>query len=227
MSMKKFIVFLLVFLTACLPAAQEPQVVLPQFLPTATAYIDSSSYPTAEVALAEPNQTASGIDIRLDRVWVEGKDVNANVCFSLPDTSDWSIWAASLTYGETVLQEYGTTLASLQEPVDGQIGVRCDTLTFVVPPDADLSNATIVIDSIAATPREGDYCDLYMPKIQQALLERGIGIMLECVDVNGALTMQIVSKPPEMTQEQAEQIVYSDEFFSVAGPWTFPFDLAQ
>ncbi len=227
MSMKKFIVLMLILVTACAPATQESQIVLPQFLPTATAYIDSSSYPTAEVELAAPDQSASGIDIRLDRVWVEGKDVNANVCFSLPDKSDWSIWAASLTYGETVLQEYGTTLASLEEPADGQAGVRCDTLTFVVPPDADLSTATIVIDSIAATPREGDYCALYMPKIQQALLERGVGIMLDCVNVDGVLRMQIVSKPPEMSQEQAEQIVYNDEFFTVTGPWTFPFNLSQ
>jgi hypothetical protein len=105
--------------------------------------------------------------------------------------------------------------------------LRCDTLTFVVPPDADLSNATIVIDSIAATPREGEYCSVYMPKIQEALLARGIGITLDCVDVNGVLTMQIVSMPPEMTQEQAEQIVYSDEFFAVKGPWTFSFNLSR
>ncbi len=87
----------------------------------------------------------------------------------------------------TVLQEYGTTLVSVQEPVNGGAGLRCDTLTFVVPPDADLSNATIVIDSIAATPREDEYCSVYMPKIQQAMLERGIGITLDCVDVNGQL----------------------------------------
>ncbi|MDP1779537.1 MAG: hypothetical protein Q8K73_04625, partial [Anaerolineales bacterium] len=89
------------------------------------------------------------------------------------------------------------------------------------------SNAAIVIDSIAATPREGEYCSVYMPKIQQAILERGIGVELDCVDVNGLLTMQIISKPPEMTQEQAEQIVYSGEFFSVKGPWSFSFNLSQ
>ncbi|WKZ35330.1 MAG: hypothetical protein QY332_17100 [Anaerolineales bacterium] len=223
--MKKFIPMLLVFIAACAPAAQE-QVVLPQFLPTATAYIDPS-YPSAQVELAAPNQSASGIEVRMERASVEGKSVNADVCFTLPDTSDWSIWSASLTYGETVLQEYGTTLVSLQEPSEGQTGLRCDTLTFVVPPDADLSNATIVIYSIATTPREGEYCSVYMPKIQQSMLDRGIGIVLDCVDVNGVLTLQIISIPPEMTQEQAEQVVYSDEFYTVNGPWSFSFDLSQ
>lgn len=222
--MRKFVVFLLVFMAACAPA--QEQVVMPQLLPTATAYIDAS-YPTAQVELAAPNQAASGIEIRMERVWIDGKNLNADVCFSLPDASDWSIWSASLTYAGNVTQEYGTALASLQEPSEGVRGVRCDTLTFLVPPDADLSDAIIIIDSIATTPREGEYCSVYMPKIQQALLDRGIGIVLDCVDVNGLLTMEIVSVPPEMTREQAEQIVYSDEFYTVNGPWSFPFNLSQ
>lgn len=223
--MKRIILVLAVFLSACAPSAQQ-QVVLPILLPTATAFVDPS-YPSAQVELAAPNQVASGFEVRMERASVEGKDVNADVCFTLPDTSDWGVLSASLNYGGVILQEFGTTLVSLQEPSNGVAGLRCDTLTFVVPPDADLTNATIVIDSIAATPREGEYCSVYMPKIQQAMLERGIGITLDCVDVNGVLTMQILSIPPEMTQEQAEQVVYSDEFFAVKGPWTFSFNLPQ
>jgi hypothetical protein len=145
----------------------------------------------------------------------------------LPDTSDWGISSASLTYSGILVQDYETTLVSLQEPADGVAGLRCDTLTFIVPPDADLSNTTIMIDAIAATPREGEYCSVYMPKIQQALQARGIGIALDCVDVNGIQTMQITSIPSDMTQPQAEEIVYSPEFYSVTGPWSFSFNLAQ
>ena len=214
--MKRFIVMLVLVLSACTPIVAQP--VSGNVLLTATAYIDPS-YPTVQVAVAAPNQVISGIEVRMDRVWRDGKDVNANVCFTLPDSSDWSIWSANLSYSGLVLQEYGTTLVSLQEAANGQPGSRCDMLTFVVPPDADLSTAIITIDSIAASPRGDEYCTAYMPKIQQTLLERGIGIVLECVDVSGALTMQITSIPPGMTQEQAEQIVYSDEFYAIKGPW--------
>lgn len=222
--MKRLSLLFVFILAACAPST--PQVELPQFLPTATAYIDPS-YPTAQADVASPNQVAGGIEVRMESVWLDGKNVNTNVCFTLPDASDWSIWTASLNYAGNVLQEYGTTLASLQEPANGQPGLRCDTLTFVVAPDADLSNASIVIEAIAAYPREGEYCSVYMPKIQQAMLDRGIGIVLECVDVNGVQTMQITSIPPEMTQEQAEQIVYSDEFYTIKGPWSFSFNLAH
>jgi hypothetical protein len=218
--MKRFILLLVLVLAACTPKVTQP------VAGTASAYIDPS-YPTVQVAIAAPNQTTGGITVRLDRAWRDGKDVNANVCFTLPDSSDWSIWSANLNYGGQILQEYGTTLVSLQEATNGQPGLRCDTLTFVVPPDADLSAAIITIDSIAASPRGDDYCTVYMPKIQQTLLERGIGIVLECADVGGVLSMQITSIPPEMTQEQAEQIVYSDEFYAIKGPWAFSFNLGQ
>lgn len=223
--MKKISTLLVLLLAACAPSPDSP-VVLPNLLPTATAFIDAS-YPTAQVNVSAPQQTASGIEVRVERAWLEGKNVNADVCYSMPDASDWSIWAASLTYGGIYLQEYGTILVSLQEAADGKPGLRCDTLTFVVAPDADLSNAVMTIDAIGAAPKPEDYCDIYMPKIQQAMLERGTGISLDCVDVNGALTMQIVSKPVEMSQEQAEQIVFSDEFYTVKGPWSFPFNLSQ
>jgi hypothetical protein len=192
-----------------------------------TAYIDPS-YPTVESAPVTSLQTTSGIDVRADRAWRDGKQVNVDVCYTLLDASDWSIWSASLQYPNGSVLDFGTTLLSIQEPVEGQSGQRCDTLSFLnIPPDADLSSVTVTVDAIAAQPRAEDYCTIYMPKIQQALNERGLGITLDCPVIEGQQTMQIVSKPETMSQEEAEQIVYSDEFYTVRGPWSFTFNLGQ
>lgn len=194
---------------------------------TATPFI-APSYPTAQAESISPQQVVSGIDVRVDRAWQDGKQVYADVCYTMPDASDWTIWKASLKYSEVVLQEFGTTLLNSQAPTgDGQSGQRCDTLEFYVPPDANLSTVTVSIDSIGSFPRQEDYCEIYMPKIQQTLNERGIAISLACNDVNGAQMMQIVGKPDAMSQEEAEQLVYSDEFFTITGPWEFTFNLAQ
>lgn len=222
--MKRWFLLVVLLLAGC---GAPPPPPLPQgFLTTPTAFI-AESYPTAAAQGVSPNQVSNGVDVSVARAWQDGKQVNADVCFSVPDDSDWSIWSASLQYGDTMTSEFGTTLVSLQPSANGQPGQRCDTVNFYVPPDAELSNVTISIDSLAAVPREGEYCDVYMPKIQQALSERGIGIALNCADVNGVMTMQITNRPPEMTQEQAEQIVYSDEFYTVKGPWIFTFNLGQ
>jgi hypothetical protein len=172
--------------------------------------------------------TAGGIEVRADRAWRDGKQVNIDVCFTLMDASDWSIWNASLQYPGGSVLEFSSTLSSIKEPVEGQSGLRCDTLSFLnVPPDADLTNVTVTVDAIAAQPRAEDYCTIYMPKIQQTLTERGIAITLDCADVNGVQTMQITSKPDTMSQEEAEQLIYSEEFYTVKGPWSFTFNLGQ
>jgi len=218
----KRILTLFVLLSACAPLAAPPDV-----SSGPTAYIDPS-YPTVESAPVTNSQLTSGIEVRADRAWRDGKQINADVCFTLPDASDWSVSGATLQYPDATVFDFGSTMLSVQEPVEGQAGQRCDTLSFFnVPPDADLSAVTITVDSIAAPPRAEEYCSIYMPKIQQMLGERGLAITLECSDVNGAQAMQIVSKPETMSQEEAEQIVYSDEFYTVKGPWSFTFNLGQ
>jgi hypothetical protein len=220
--MKRLLVFACLLLAACNLSTA------PQSVPAGpTAFIDPS-YPTMESEPVTLMQTSSGIEIRADRAWRDGKQVNVDVCFTLLDASDWSIWSASLQYPGASIPDFGSTLLSLQEPVAGQLGLRCDTLSFLnVPPDADLSSMVVMIDAIAAQPRAEDYCTIYMPKIQQTLTERGIAITLNCADVNGVQTMQITSKPDTMSQEEAEQIVYSDEFYTLKGPWSFTFNLGQ
>ncbi|HET6594170.1 MAG TPA: hypothetical protein VFG81_01005 [Anaerolineales bacterium] len=220
--MKQLLIFACLLLSACNLSSVPPAVPAGP-----TAYIDPS-YPTMESAPVDSLQTSSGIEVRADRAWRDGKQVNVDVCFTLLDASDWSIWNASLQYPGGSILDFSSTLSSIQEPVEGQSGQRCDTLSFLnVPPDADLSNVIVTVDAIAAQPRAEEYCSIYMPKIQQALTERGIAITLNCADVNGVQTMQIVSKPDTMSQAEAEQIVFSDEFYTVKGPWSFTFNLGQ
>lgn len=221
--MKKLILFCALFIPAC-STLQPPQELIQ---PLPTAFIDQS-YPTLESAPAAAIQSSSGINVTAMRAWRDGKDVNAEVCFTLIDGSDWSIWGASLQYGETVVFDFASTMLSLQEPLEGRSGQRCDLLSFFnIPPDADLSGVTITVDAIAASPRPEDYCTIYMPKIQQTLNDRGSGIVLGCVDSNGVQVMQIIGKPDTMSQEEAEQIVFSDEFYTIRGPWSFTFNLGQ
>lgn len=220
--MKKILLGLCLFLAACnLPSGAPTEPPLP------TAYIDPS-YPTVEAAPAAAVQSASGIEVRANRAWRDGKEVHAEVCYTLLDTSDWTIWSASLQYPGGSVLDFGSTLLTLQEAAEGQSGLRCDDLTFFnVPPDADLTAALLTIDAIAAPPRAEEYCTIYLFKIQQKLSERGIPITLACVESAGVQTLQIVGKPDSMSQEEAEQIVFSDEFYTVRGPWTFSFNLGQ
>ncbi len=215
-------------LAACGPAAATP-VVLPTFLPAdggATPDINSA-YPTVQAITSNSSQTVSGFAVNLQRAWRDGKQVYADVCYTLPDASDWTIWNAHFEYSGQSVAEFSATMLSKQEAAQGQSGQRCDQLGFYVPPDADLSSASLTIDSLGAYPTQDEYCSLYLPKIEQALKDRGVAITLNCSDVNGAMTMQITHKPDNMSQDEANQMVYSDEFYTVNGPWTFALSMGQ
>src|SRR5436190_23925658 len=116
--MKRIFMLFSILLSACLPLT-APQ---PNTLPT--AYIDPS-YPTVESAPAVISQLSSGIEVRADKAWRDGKQVNANVCFTLLDGSDWSVSGATLQYAGAAITDFSSTLLSLQEPVEGQSGLRC------------------------------------------------------------------------------------------------------
>ncbi len=215
-------------LAACGPAAPLPAI-LPTFLPAqgqATAEINQA-YPTEQAQQSNASQTVGGFSVNLQRSWRDGKQVYADACFTLPDASDWTIWAAHLEYGGQSISEFSSSMVSKKDAAGGQPGQRCDLLGFYVPPDADLSAASLTIESLGAYPSQDEYCTLYMPKIQQALKERGIDITLDCSDTNGSMAMQIAGKPSSMSQDEAEQLVYSDEFYTVKGPWSFPITFSQ
>ena len=95
--MKRTLILIGLFLSACAPSI-APQV----DPPSPTAYIDPS-YPTLESAPAVLSQVSSGIEVRAQRAWRDGKQVNAEVCFTLFDASDWSIWSASLQDRKSVV----------------------------------------------------------------------------------------------------------------------------
>src|SRR5512133_2980556 len=212
----------LLALSACGPGAPGPAI-LPTFLaPFGATPEINAAYPTQQAAQVNTNQTVGGFAVNLQKAWRDGKQVNADVCYTLPDASDWTVWNAHLEYADQSISEFSSQMISRTDAQGDQPGQRCDQLGFYVPPDADLSAASLTIESLGAYPTQDEYCSLYMPKIQQVLNDRGLGITLDCTDLNGTLAMQIKGKPESMSQEEADQIVYSDEFYTVKGPWAFP-----
>src|SRR5512142_1192827 len=138
------LLFLCLLLTACNLTSVPAQ---PAVATGPTAYLDPS-YPTMQAAPVTLMQASNGIEVRADRAWRDGKQVNVDVCFTLLDASDWTVVSASLQYPGGSIIDFGSTMLSVQEPLEGKSGSRCDTLSFLnVPPDADLTNVVVTIDA--------------------------------------------------------------------------------
>ena len=171
-----------------------PTFVAPESAQTGAVPEPNEAYPTAQASESSASQSVSGFALSLRKAWRDGKQVNAEVCFSLPDSSDWTIWAAHYEYGGTVVSEFSSAFLSKSEAQGGQPAERCDQISFYVPPDADLSASSLTVESVGAYPAADEYCSLYMPKIQQTLNDRGIAITLDCPEVDGVASLQIVEQ---------------------------------
>lgn len=210
-------------------------------------------------AVVGMSQQADGVELTASNFRWDGKYLLADVCFEFPDNGDWSIWSASLRYEETLVQDYSSVPIEVRLPeVDetqtvvtfangrksvhsvpaskGDMGGRCDTLSFELPADSKAHKYILTVESIAAAPREGESCArAALDKVQTAVNSRSAGITVGCVTQStggGAVEgFVVLGRPPGMAKDQAESIVFSNEVFLKAfgrqGPWTFAVPLDQ
>ena len=177
--------------------------------------------PTQQPAATSPALARFAVEARNfrqveDQLWVD-------VCYLLPDTQDWMIGEAFLQVAGEKMPISGGSL-NLYQPAgeNGASGRRCDTLTFDIFSGLQAQDALLMINTMQAYPREGQYCDYLMNIVQPTLQARQTGIQLACDEGPGYSNGKVISKPAEMTQQQAEQIAFSSEYYSVSGPWSFP-----
>jgi len=205
------------------------------------------------------SQQADGVELTASNFRRDGNYLLADVCFEFPDNGDWSIWSASLRYEETLVQDYSSVPIEVRFPeVDetqtvvtfangrksvhselaskGDMGGRCDTLSFELPADSKPHAYVLTIDSIAAAPREGESCTpAALERVKAAVNSRSAGITVGCVSQSteggAGEGFVILGMPAQMAQDQAETIVFGQDVFLEAfgrrGPWTFAVSLNQ
>jgi hypothetical protein len=213
---------------------------------------DSSSEPVKNI---EITQRVNNIEITVDHFRREKDQVLLDVCFQLPDNSDWLMWNGLLKYGKEVYEwsgggpfeirlppengkqrvftfpEGGGIKDTWEDAVDGQIGRRCETVYFDnIPLAANQTHFTFTIDAIEAAPREGEECTrAYLDKWQTALDARKTGIRIKCIEEEYISGLEIADKPASMSMEDAKTIIHSMDLYldvnGIRGPWIFEFDI--
>jgi hypothetical protein len=200
-------------------------------------------------------QTINGVEIRFEGASQEDGKVAVNVCFDLPDDSDWTLWNSTLELdGKTYRWSEMAPTEIRKPPVSGtqelwtfkpeggvqietvkvdlsQPGYRCETIYFRDVPESALSAPyTFNIEALEAAPRETDYCtNAYLQKVQAALDARQTGITVKCVKGENTGGLEVVTKPETMSQEDAQAFLGDPDFYldlhGIRGPWVFTFTL--
>lgn len=202
--------------------------------------------------------TVEASDLRFEEDEAGSVTVLLDICFPMPTNNvNWTIYAATLSYSGFVVGDYGTTpieillvnpdrtamvyeyannqFTTFERPaLESETSHRCDTVYFWGQPKEVVdSELNIAILALSADPTEGQTCtsDL-VAQAQEAMDARAEGIILGCSDDgSGYAGITMIQIPDEISQDAADQIFFSNEFyldtFGLVGPWVFSFPEKQ
>jgi hypothetical protein len=175
------------------------------------------------------SQIANDLQVTVSNIRREGEQAKADVCFEMPDSSDWALWhTTSLRYGDVESPLGGGKLLEHTPPGEaGSRGRHCDEIYFHnIPASAESPEFTLTIH-LGAYPTEGGICAFYLGDVQSTLDVRGSGIRIACSYEEWGANITIADRPAGMSLEEAEQIAFNDEFFVLPEPWVFTFQLEE
>lgn len=167
----------------------------------------------------EESKTVNGLEIHLSNIRRSENKLYVDICFPVLDKEDWSLRQLSLQYDGNDMRDWGGLVIDPIIPAaDGKPGRRCDMVYFFLPDTVNLADFTISVISINAPPREGQTCQR-SNAVQPKLDARGIKVV--CQEGEGFAGYKILSKPVDMSQNEATQLVLEAVDFTITGPWEF------
>lgn len=232
--MRKYILILLVLLTlllaACGPGAGEAEreiVVSPQ--PQAEGTPDSSAsgegtafdpttMPSVQLRLENPLQ-GQELEIWGTQLRQESDGLHAEVCFRYPPGRDWYAGPAEL---RTATQEWTADSWILENSPESlaEGGERCGEYIFPDVTQAPAQADTVVVVSfIGESLPPGGECAKILEEVQPALDSQGLGLRLECQQVENDYQVTLTGKPE--SAEAAGMLVRM--YYTLTGPWTVTF----
>lgn len=171
-------------------------------------------------------QNVNGIEVTASNFRLEENLVKVDVCFQVPDKSewsDWSIFATTLDYGSGKVSDFWEGVIEGRSMPDSATWQQCDWIGFQVPADVSLSSLTLTIEIIGALPVEGHQCEEWRAMLNKEEDAASLGIEAECKQVDGGAQFTIINKPAAMSEDELNLIISKSRM--VMGPWIFTSDL--
>lgn len=158
---------------------------------------------------------------------VEAGKAYVSACFDLPSDLDWVLGRlpgdVSISAGPQVIPLSYFELLALREESDSQPARRCDRLVFDMPNGLEQARGTLAIRRLAASlPIDPDWDHL-----QRRLEDLQTGIIIEPLDGAEGLSFALITRPENMTDLQAHDVVVGIAEPVVVGPWIVPVDFSD
>jgi hypothetical protein len=172
-------------------------------------------------------KTKNNLKMELLSVQVDGGFLYADICFDFPsDNPAWSLGGADnlkLSNGVAEIGVYSIEMIPdlqtglLKKDDKGRFTGRCDRVGFPLTEGFALENLKISIGKLVTDLPETPNCD----KTQAKLDSKSTGIKIKCVNEPGISGVEVVIKPKDLDNAQAQKMITEALIESVDGPWEF------
>lgn len=186
----------------------------------------ATSVPAASKAIYLPETQSKvlyGLEFTASNFIVDADQVYVDVCYDLPGKAVWDINQAALEYGSSSTSDFSVQETSI-DLAEGKPnnGIRCLKLNFAVTPGADVSQLTLKIKNIGQVPpAEGKECDEFLSRINANDRVKNAGVEVACEQLEMGSNIKVVSKPAELSEDEANQLINHAMHNLYDGDWVF------
>lgn len=172
-------------------------------------------------------KTKNNLKVELLGVQVDGGFLYADICFDFPsDDPAWSLGGPDnlkLSNGVTEIGVYSIEMIPdpqtglLKKDDKGRFIGRCDRVGFPLTEGFALENLKISIGKLITDMPETPDCD----EVQAKLDSKNTGIKIKCINEPGKSGVELVVKPKDLDDAQAQKMITDAMIESVNGSWEF------
>ncbi|MCC6259941.1 MAG: hypothetical protein IT311_03670 [Anaerolineales bacterium] len=184
-------------------------------------YVNANSDPTKQDAVQ--SVSANNITASLISVEASATQVKSEICIDLPNNGDWLPYASIEIKGESFPAD-GVTLQNAKDPNTYKNSYRCYEFSFSVSVPSDTTELKINIEKLQINLSESlttEMCAEAERKIQATYSD----FSFSCEFGNHGIGFNILEKPQEMTEDQANQLIFEALTERIEGPWEFTYAL--
>ncbi len=157
-------------------------------------------------------------DQKVDIPWmsISPSQIAFQLCLDTPFPSDWGPKNLTLQIGGKVYTDFSTLYDENPKAPDAP-PYQCTLNKIPLFGDEPISEFTLTIEQISDSIPEQPDCDAAQEKLDQA----GYAIKFTCDHQEFFFGYEVVEKPAEMSDLEAQQIVDDSFHHVIRGPWVF------
>jgi hypothetical protein len=181
----------------------------------ASYQLDPKTANAAELLPSPQVSVVNGVSIDAGNYRVEDGFFVADICYDRPTDEDWLLaHDMSIEFDGKSVTVFEWGLIDFESRANG-VDRRCDFARFPIGEGVEVASFRLVIPRIETSFPDSPNCET----AQKVLDASATGIIIRCIQEEGLNGPELVSKPDNLSEDEAYKLIREAFIGIVRGPW--------